>query len=288
MSLPEEMARLSFIEKPRYALFVDFDETYLAHHPTPEDIRAREALEDQLMRDTEPDRMLFIWLTGSTLASVVHKCRAHKLRMLPHIVASSVGAEIDLISRMRGFEKLAAWETAIAESGFDSAKVDEVIRKLQANGISLRRQKQRGSRIESYYYMGASREDETAAVSRIRAEAEALGLGVNVSVCNPRVGDPEGAYDVDFFPRVCGKANTVRFLQTHFGISRDRTLAFGDSMGDLGMLEAVGHGFLVQNATPSARDRFHRVARGRYAHGIQVELDAYLKTIRPASGPTHA
>lgn len=130
--------------------------------------------------------------------------------------------------------------------------------------------------------------DEAMVVERIRAEAEAFGLGVNVSLCNPRVGDPEGAYDVDFFPRVCGKANTVQFLQAHFHLPRDRTLAFGDSMGDLGMLEAVGHGYLVQNATPSARAAFHRVARGRYARGIQVELDAYLRTHHPPSGPVHA
>jgi kanosamine-6-phosphate phosphatase len=212
------------------------------------------------------------------------KLRAHKLRFVPHILASSVGAELCLASRELGFRELPAWEQAIADSGFSVARVDEARAALEARGVTLRRQKQRGARIESYYHDARGDERDERAVAAIRELAEAHGLGVNVSPCNPGAGDPEGAYDVDFFPAPCGKANTVRFLLRHYGIARENALAFGDSGGDLGMLEAVGHGYLVANATPTARARFQRVAAGEYAEGILVELRRYLDAARAPAG----
>lgn len=275
-SLPDTIGRLPEVARPRHVVFADFDETYLAHHGTPERVRARQALEDFLAEHCERHGIVFAWVTGSTIDALAARVRAHELRLLPHVIASSRGAEMDLVSRERGWYKLPAWEQAIADSGFSAARIAAVRAALEARGVSLRRQPQRGIRIESYYYDARDDTRDEQAMTAIRALAQAHGLGVNASPCNPGAGDPEGAWDVDFFPRVCGKPSTVRFLLEHYGVPRTRALAFGDSGGDLSMLETVAHGFLVANATPSARAAFPRVAAGSYAAGILAELARYL------------
>lgn len=74
--------------------FSDLDETYLAHTPTAAGVADREALEDYLVEAAGRHGLLFGWVTGSSLPSVMSKVRAHRLRMLPHFIACSLGTEL--------------------------------------------------------------------------------------------------------------------------------------------------------------------------------------------------
>jgi kanosamine-6-phosphate phosphatase len=109
-------------------------------------------------------------------------------------------------------------------------------------------------------------------VEKIRLFAKRAGFALNLSPCNPKVGDPPDAYDVDSTPAGSGKDNVVRFFCERHAIPANEALAFGDIVGDLTMLRAVGRGYLVGNATDAARREFDTVLPKTYAAGIPEAL----------------
>lgn len=55
---------------------------------------------------------------------------------------------------------------------------------------------------------------------------------VKYNRCNPRAGDPENAYDVDFLPQQAGKKYAAQFLISLHDIPKSQVLGFGDSGND--------------------------------------------------------
>jgi len=261
----------------RYVVFSDFDETYLAHAPSPAQRQALARLEEFLLREAGSRHLLFGWVTGSSAEAVVAKARRHGLTAWPHFIASSLATDLTVLDG-GGLRPDTEWARRVRASGYSPASVRRVVEALDARGVALARQPSSGATafVENYYLRDGG-PDGLAAVGLVRALAAEHGLGVNVSPCNPGAGDPAGWYDVDFYPSVCGKAGVVRYLCDRFGIPADRAFAFGDSGGDLEMLAAVGHGVLVGNCTADARRAFGRACERTYA-------DAILQTLRDVGG----
>ena len=53
---------------------------------------------------------------------------------------------------------------------------------------------------------------------------------------------------VDFMDASVDKGNAIRFLQDYFKIGYDRTMTFGDNENDIGLMEAAGESYAVENA----------------------------------------
>lgn len=54
----------------------------------------------------------------------------------------------------------------------------------------------------------------------------------------------------EFSPNGCDKAHGIECLINHLGISKNDTVAFGDSSNDIGMFQSVGYRVAMGNSTP--------------------------------------
>lgn len=64
---------------------------------------------------------------------------------------------------------------------------------------------------------------------------------------------------VDIIPAVGGKGNGIQRVLEHFGLRREEALAFGDGNNDVEMLQAVGIGVAMGNASEKLKAVAHRV-----------------------------
>ncbi len=262
---------------PRWIVFVDFDETYLAHDGSPERRRDRRALEQLLLEEARSLEIVFGWVADGPIDVVAHDVASHGLRFVPHFVASSWGAELDFFTREEGRRPVAEWDARVASTGFSRTRVSNAIEELARRGISLMKREQTGRRLDSYLFEPSSKTRSLEVAAMIQKAAERHNIGAHVYPCHPALGEPEGAYDVDFVPRGIGKKQVVDFVLERFGIPKSRAFAFGDDVGDVEMLTTVDHGYLVDNATDEARRRFSRTAGASYARGILDVLERRLE-----------
>ncbi|MGW1713547.1 HAD-IIB family hydrolase [Streptomyces sp. NPDC002156] len=276
-----EAAVLPLPRPVRTVAFSDFDETYLAHSATERERACREALEDYLVEAGEQHGLLFGWVTGSSLPSVLRKVRAHGLRTLPHFVACSLGTEL-LLSDAGEFRPDTGWQRRLPDAESFTRSAGTVVRELSGTGTSLEPQPGRApdSLVKSYYYRSRDPRTDARNLAAVRDAAARGALGVNVSRCNPANGDPADCYDVDLLPRTCGKRQVVRYVCRKYGIDPADAFAFGDSGNDLEMLAAVGHGVLVGNCTEEARGRHPRVSDRCHSDAVLTTLCTGLRAGR--------
>ncbi|RGX55556.1 HAD family phosphatase [Anaerotruncus sp. AF02-27] len=71
---------------------------------------------------------------------------------------------------------------------------------------------------------------------------------------------------------VANKGGAIRLLQQKFGFQKAEMMAFGDNYNDLQMLEAVGHGYIMENAAEPLRERFPL-----HAKRVEDTLAAFLE-----------
>ncbi|MGW1965606.1 HAD-IIB family hydrolase [Streptomyces sp. NPDC001935] len=262
----------------RTVAFCDFDETYLAHADTPAQQHSRRTLEDYLVRAGERHGLLFGWVTGSSLTSVLHKAAGHGLRFLPHFMACSLGTEL-YVAGDTGPVPEPDWHQRLPAAEHVRGLAEEAVRQLRALDVPLIPQTCRApdSRVVSYYYAAQDPERDARRLALIGHIADRTLLEVNLSRCNPAAGDPEDCYDVDFLPRGCGKRKIVEHICRLHAVNTAQAFAFGDSGNDLEMLKAVGRGLLVGNCTDEARSRHPHVSAGRHTDAILSELEGALQ-----------
>ncbi|MBQ7841148.1 MAG: Cof-type HAD-IIB family hydrolase [Lachnospiraceae bacterium] len=58
---------------------------------------------------------------------------------------------------------------------------------------------------------------------------------------------------VDFMDLSVDKGNAIIFLQKFFGITKSETMAFGDNTNDIGLIQAAGESYAVENARPELK-----------------------------------
>ncbi|MGW1616942.1 HAD-IIB family hydrolase [Streptomyces sp. NPDC002285] len=251
------------------AVFTDFDETYLAHSQTPEIRRTLQDLEDFLSKECERRGILIGWVTGSSLQSVMSKVDQYELSILPHFIASSLGAE--LVHFENGVARSDShWQHRISAGGYSTQTVLRLVRELAGSGIILTPQPswQPGELMQSFYYEARSDTVDRRTINAVRGAALRCGIQINFARCNPQAGDPPGFYDVDFFPAMCGKKSVMRYLCKLFRVPLRKVIAFGDSEGDVEMLQTAGSGILVANSTDDAKKLYPRVSNFQYAGAI--------------------
>ena len=81
---------------------------------------------------------------------------------------------------------------------------------------------------------------------------------------------------VDVMPAGVDKGVAVRRLQESLGIGPEHTVAFGDYLNDLEMLDAAGHSFAMANAHPDVLDRARHRAPANTENGVVRTLTRLL------------
>lgn len=79
-------------------------------------------------------------------------------------------------------------------------------------------------------------------------------------------------YCVDVIPRDGSKAETIMAVAKHEGIAPADTIAFGDALNDLEMLQEVGVGVAMGNATPQIKQAANLVTADNNHDGIYQAL----------------
>lgn len=260
-------SHLEFPPSPQWAVFADFDETWFAHNRTPENISYLQRLEAFAIHLARERGVLFAWVSGCTLELILHKCERNGLGLIPHYIAASHGGEL-AVSRQDALEPDPVWLKRIEMESF-SAEVGGIIAEFNREGAQLRPQVQISKNIRSFYLPLES----GYMVPRLRDRAMSLGLNLSISPSNSLAGDPSDTFDVDFTPGNCSKAEVVDYLLGKHGISSARAFAYGDNVGDVGMLKQVGNGRLLGNANPAAKDLFNKHVHLPYAQGILADLE---------------
>lgn len=77
-----------------------------------------------------------------------------------------------------------------------------------------------------------------------------------------------GEHWVDVMHPTTHKGTAVRAVQERFGITPDQTLAFGDYLNDLEMLDAATHSYAMADAHPAVRARARHVAPSNREDGV--------------------
>lgn len=57
-----------------------------------------------------------------------------------------------------------------------------------------------------------------------------------------------------------------------YNLNTERAIAFGDSGNDVRMLQTVGNGYLLKNATQEAKNLHHLITDSEYSKGITNTL----------------
>ncbi|PZD97083.1 haloacid dehalogenase [Paenibacillus sambharensis] len=254
-----------------YLIFFDFDETYYPHECLPEQLNKVYELELYLQQLARDYHVKTAWVTGSSVQQIQAKMKLAGMTQLPHFIASNLGTEMWEAGPDGQLVTVPAWAKIIKASGFSRRDVEDLISELKLTfNIVLHEQTQFGQSgyKMNYYYYPASAARIPYDLSIIRHLAANHGIGININMCNPKAGDPENAYDVDFIPAGSGKKAAVQFLVDYNQVPQSNTMAFGDSGNDIEMLRTVSHGYLLQNATAEAKSCHHNVAPYPYAEGI--------------------
>ncbi|WP_440116798.1 HAD-IIB family hydrolase [Paenibacillus sp. QZ-Y1] len=254
----------------QYLIFFDFDETYYPHECLPEQLEMVYALEKYLQQLARDLQVKIAWVTGSSFPQIQSKMNMAGMTQLPHFIASNLGTEMWEVDPDGQLIPVPAWEEIIRQSGFTRRTVEDLINQLKSLfNIVLHEQTQFGQfAYKMNYYYAVSPDKTQYDISTIRHLAAHHGIGININQSNPKAGDPENAYDVDFIPIGTGKKAAVQFLMEYNQVLLDKTLAFGDSGNDIEMLQMVAHGYLLQNATAEAKSGHNNVAPYPYAEGI--------------------
>ena len=86
-----------------------------------------------------------------------------------------------------------------------------------------------------------------------------------------------GPHWVDVMSRTANKGGALQQVQRALGVTRDQTMAFGDFLNDLEMMDAATYSFAMANAHPVLKERASWVAPTNNANGV-------VRTIRTVLG----
>lgn len=253
----------------------DFDETYFAHqYKHQESIIEMESLINALSY-----KGLLFGIVSASTREMIEECLAEgHYTYYPHFISTNSGTEIYYIQD--GTWVLDEdYHAQFVNQQYDKAIILHIEEELNQQGINLITQEPfiHAPFSRNYYYPAVDETTDMHNIELIKQQAELHNYLVNISKCNPLIGDPEDHYDVDFFPISAGKHAVVQYLIKKFKIDHEHTFAFGDSGNDIRMLNAVKHGYLVNNATEEAKSLYSHVTLNQYNKGIHEVLSAHFK-----------
>jgi Cof subfamily protein (haloacid dehalogenase superfamily) len=85
-----------------------------------------------------------------------------------------------------------------------------------------------------------------------------------------------GPHWVDVLSPTASKGRALREVQAALGVTRDQTMAFGDFLNDLEMMDAAAYSFAMANAHPRLKERASWVAPANNANGVVRTIRAVL------------
>lgn len=85
-----------------------------------------------------------------------------------------------------------------------------------------------------------------------------------------------GQHWVDVMNPTTHKGTALRAIQRELGVSREQTMAFGDYLNDLELLDAAAWSYAMADAHPDVRERARFVAPGNDANGVVRTIAAVL------------
>ncbi|MGV2928548.1 HAD-IIB family hydrolase [Macrococcus capreoli] len=269
------MKPLQIPDNIQYLVCSDFDETYFAHDlSNPEDVKA---LDTFLAQYATSKGILFGIISASTKEMIETCLEKGHYAYYPHFISTNSGTEIYYVEGGKLIRD-ADYYQQFQQLNFDKSVILNIEQQLKEDNIHLITQIpfEHAPFSRNYYYEGLGAIDAHN-IDKIKKLGAAHNFIVNVSKCNPLIGDPEGYYDVDFYPSIAGKHAVVKYLTQKFNIDPDNTFAFGDSGNDLLMLNEVKHGYLVSNATPEAKAKYKQHTHSPYNKGILETLAHYFE-----------
>lgn len=111
--------------------------------------------------------------------------------------------------------------------------------------------------------------DSSARIAELLALARARFEGRASLTCSK-------PYFLEINPLRATKGNALRFLGERLGFSMAEAAAFGDSLNDLSMLEAVQYGVAMANARPDVLARVPRHCGDNEHDGVAAYVESYL------------
>lgn len=267
-------------QNPRTIIFCDFDETYYPHSPGEQELQEFRDLEDLIAIEAASGGFLFGWVTGSSLESIEKKLSTIGAKLVPHFIASSMGSLVTYHDSENNFVIDKQWIREMEKSGYSKLKISALIEVENDEHEKMSRQPSNNEWIykQSYYLKSRSPSQDEQRIQRIRHMAKRENLSVNISRCNPMTNDPADCYDVDFTPIKTGKVDFVNYMCRKYDIATQASYAFGDSGNDIEMLKAVGHGYLVANATDEAKALYAQVSPFSYSRALFNVIKAITRT----------
>lgn len=263
-----DLMSLPMCNNPKFAIFSDFDETY---HPNSQErypISGIKDLESFLPELIKEIPFIFGWVSGANLQSILKKSTNY-ITLLPHFISSSLGTEL-YFCKQGVINPDLDWRANLLKSDFTLANISNLVAELEEkHGIKLLYQPDRSQgEFKGSYYYPSNPNNEEVHFNLIKQLANACNASVKISKCNPKSGDPERYFDVNFIPNNCGKDEVVKYIMQKYKIEQKNTVAFGDSCNDLEMLRTVANGFLVGNAEISAKSIYQPILRENYCFAI--------------------
>lgn len=257
-------------------IFFDFDETYYPHSCTEELLKDLYELEKYLEVLAIKENIKIGWITGSDIKEIGDKMKYARMNQSAHFVASNLGTEIYHIDKQGMILPNKSWINRLKQTSFNGSIVHSMVQELRYQyNIKLMNQTQFDQKKYkwNYYYFIQSEVKAAYDLKIIKQLAKNNSLALNVNRCNPKAGDPENAYDVDFIPIGTGKSEAVQFMREFYKVPVEKTIAFGDSGNDIRMLKAVNEGYVLANGTEEAKNMHSQVTSLPYAKGIKNTLE---------------
>lgn len=111
--------------------------------------------------------------------------------------------------------------------------------------------------------------DDPARVAELLLEAQAIFRGRASLTCSK-------PYFLEVNPLRATKGNALRRCAERFGFDMANVMAFGDSLNDLSMLTAAGHGVAVANAREDVRSQIAAVCGSNEEDGVARYIEQYV------------
>jgi kanosamine-6-phosphate phosphatase len=250
----------------KYLVCSDMDETYIPFDEKNKSLGGVKELEHFMGSEGINKGIVIGLITGSNINSVIKKSTNY-MAVSVHFICASLGSELYWV-KDGILVPSKSWHTRIMQSGYKKENIATILKLIQDNNINLVRQTDdyQGVYKDSFYYTITSNINKDFQI--IEDIAQKYSIKTSFTKCNVSAGDPENTFDVEFMPACCGKDEALSFLCNNLNITKDNTLAFGDSFNDFPMLKNAGKGFLVSNADPVAKEMWHSVLKEPYCKGI--------------------
>ena len=137
MLLNRDDLYLPIIDSPKYVVFSDFDETYLAHQMDEMQRQDLQKLDDFLLSESPKHQLILGWVTGSSTDSIFLKLEKYKLKVLPHFLASSLGTDLRFFIDVSQSYCDKNWDMLARRSGYNKQKVYSILFKLKQEKVVL-------------------------------------------------------------------------------------------------------------------------------------------------------